>query len=139
MLTPFERSSDPRRVLFKFNLVLILMRKSALLILYFVFVASLSSIAQKNENETRKGQFGITFSSFGENDVVRSQELMGSESKIGEEFFTFGINYLSKLNNFLDVETGIEYSKHKILVKSMVLPDMDAYSPNYSANLSLVN
>jgi len=137
MLTPFERSPDPRRV--KFNLNFILMRKSALFILYFVFVASLSSIAQKNEDETRKGQLGITFSSFGQNDVVRSQELIGSASKIGEEFFTFGIDYLCKLNSFLDVETGIEYSKHKILVKSMVLPDMDTYSPHYSANLSLVN
>jgi len=137
MLTPFERSPDPRRV--KFNLNFILMRKSALFILYFVFVASLSSIAQKNEDETRKGQLGITFSSFGPNDVVRSQELMGSASKIGEEFFTFGIDYLSKLNSFLDVETGIEYSNHKIFVKPMVLPNMDSYSPNYRASISLIN
>ncbi|HZK97690.1 MAG TPA: outer membrane beta-barrel protein [Prolixibacteraceae bacterium] len=115
------------------------MRKSALFILYFVFVASLSSFAQKNENEPRKSQIGITFSSFGENDVVRSQELIGSASKNGDTFYTFGINYVYKLNHTFDVETGIEYSNHKILVKSMVLPDMDAYSPNYSANLSLVN
>jgi|SRR5665648_53427 len=137
MLTPFGRSSDPRRV--KSNLDFILMRKSALFILYFVFVASLSSFAQKNENEPRKSQIGITFSSFGENDVVRSQELIGSASKNGDTFYTFGINYVYKLNHTFDVETGIEYSNHKILVKSMVLPDMDAYSPNYSANLSLVN
>jgi len=71
--------------------------------------------------------------------VVRSQELIGSASKSGDSFYTFGINYLYKLNNTFDVETGIEYSNHKIIVKPMVLPDMDAYSPNYSANLSLVN
>jgi len=112
---------------------------SAFLISFFIFVASLSSYAQKNENETRKSQIGITFSSFGDNDVVRSQELIGSASKSGDSFYTIGINYLYKLNNTFDVETGIEYSNHKIIVKSMVLPDMDAYSSNYSANLSLVN
>lgn len=127
VLTPFERSSDPRRVL------------SALFILCFIFIASFSSYAQKNEVKTRKGQIGITFSSFGENDVVRSQELIGSASKSGDSFYTFGINYLYKLNKTLDVETGIEYSNHKIIVKSMVRPDMNTYSPHYSANLSLVN
>jgi len=115
------------------------MKKLALLILCFIFVASLSSLAQKNENEARKGQIGITFSSFGENDVFRSQELIGSAGKSGDSFYTFGINYLYKLNNTFDVETGIEYSNHKIIIRPMVLPDMDTYSPNYSANLSLVN
>ena len=114
------------------------MRKSALFIFCFIFIASLSSNAQ-NEDETRKGQIGFTFSSFGENDVFRSHELLGSASKSGDSFYTFGISYLYKLNNTFDVETGIEYSNHKIFVKPMVLPDMDAYSPNYSANLSLVN
>ena len=115
------------------------MKKLALLILCFIFVASLSSLAQKNENEARKGQIGITFSFFGENDVFRSDELLGSASKSGDSFYTFGINYLYKLNNTFDVETGIEYSNHKIIIRPMVLPDMDTYSPNYSANLSLVN
>jgi len=112
---------------------------SALFILCFIFIASFSSYAQKNENEPRKGQIGITFSSFGENDVVRSKDLLGSASYNGDKFFTFGINYLYKLNNTFDIETGIEYSNHKIIVKSMVLPDMNTYSPHYSANLSLVN
>jgi len=112
---------------------------SALFILCFIFIASFSSYAQKNEDEPRKGQIGITFSSFGENDVVRSKDLLGSASYNGDKFFTFGINYLYKLNNTFDIETGIEYSNHKIIVKSMVLPDMNTYSPHYSANLSLVN
>ena len=115
------------------------MRKSALFIFCFIFIASLSSNAQNNEDETRKGQIGITFSSFGENDVVRSQELIGSASKSGDSFYTFGINYLYKLNNTFDVETGIEYSNHKIIVKPMLLPHMDYYSPGYRASISLIN
>lgn len=136
MLTPFERSSDPRRV--KFNLNFILMKKSAFFILCFIFVASLFTYAQKNEEKPRKGQIGITFSSFGDNDVVRSKDLLGSASYIGDNFFTFGINYLCKLNNTFDIETGIEYSNHKIIIRPMMFHNMD-YSPNYSANFSLIN
>jgi len=135
MLTPFERSPDPRRV--KFNLNFILMRKSALFILYFVFVASLSSIAQKNEDETRKGQIGITFSSFGENDVIRSQEPMGGAGYSGDKFYTLGINYLYKLNNTFDFETGIEYSNHRIIIRPMAIPPMEY--PPYGAKFSLIN
>lgn len=125
-----------RRVLFP---TIIPMRKSALFIFCFIFIASLSSNAQNNEDETRKGQIGITFSSFGENDVVSSQELIGSASKNGDTFYTFGFNYLYKLNNTFDVETGIEYSNHKIIVKPMLLPHMDYYSPGYRASISLIN
>ncbi len=115
------------------------MKKSIFAIFYSIFMVSFSSYAQTNQAELPKGKIGFTFSSFGENDVVRSQELIGGASYHGDKFFTFGINYLYKLNNILDVETGIEYSNHTIMIKSMVLPDMDSYSPNYSSNFSLIN
>jgi hypothetical protein len=115
------------------------MKKSALFILCFIFIALFSSFSQTKEDKTHKGQFGITFSSFGENDVVRSHESMGGASYIGDKFFTFGIDYLYKLNNTFDVETGIEYSNHKIIIKPMVIPNMDSYSPGYSASFSLIN
>jgi len=74
------------------------------------FVASFSLFAQKNEGETHKGHIGITFSSFGVNDVIRSQELEGAASYNGDKFLTFGVNYLYKLNNTFDFETGIAES-----------------------------
>jgi len=113
------------------------MRKSALFIFCFIFIASLSSNAQNNEDETRKGQIGITFSSFGENDVVRFHELEGAPSYNEDNFFTFGINYLYKLNNTLDIETGIEYSNHKIIIKPMAIPPMEF--PSYGAKFSLIS
>ena len=113
------------------------MKKSALPILCFLFVLSYSLYAQKSDTEPRKGQVGITFSSFGENDVVRFHNLLGAPSYSGDGFFTFGINYLYKLNSFLDVETGIEYSSHKIIIKPMAIPPM-VYPP-YGAKFSLVN
>ncbi len=113
------------------------MKKLGLFVLYFVFV-SLFTLYAQNEGETHKGQIGITFSSFGDNDVVRFHDLIGDASYNGEKFFTFGINYLYKLNNSLDVETGIEYSNHDIIIKPMHSLQMD-YSPNYNANFSLIN
>jgi hypothetical protein len=113
------------------------MKKSALTILCFLFVLSFSLYAQKSDPEPRKGQVGITFSSFGENDVVRFHELMGAPSYNSDRFFTFGINYLYKLNRFLDVETGIEYSSHKIIIKPMAIPP--TVYPPYGAKFSLVN
>ena len=114
-----------------------LVKKSAFFILCSIFVASFSSYAQKNDGEARKGQIGITFSSFGDNDVIRFQQLEGAASYNGDKFFTFGINYLHKLNHILDVETGIEYSNHRIIIKPNLPPQMDN-SP-YGANFSLIN
>ena len=113
------------------------MKKSSLFILYFIFIASFSSNAQKNEGEAGKGQIGITFSSFGENDVIRSPDLIGAASYNGDNFYTLGISYLYKLNSTLDLETGIEYSNHKIIIKPNLPPQMDR-TP-YGASFSLIN
>ncbi|HEY3388420.1 MAG TPA: hypothetical protein VGK38_02535 [Prolixibacteraceae bacterium] len=114
------------------------MKKFVFFMLCFMIAISFRSFAQENEGATRKGQIGITFSSFGDNDVVRSEELMGGPSYNGDKFFTLGINYLYKLNNTFDIETGIEYSNHKIIIKPMAIPPMD-YFPSYSADFSLIN
>lgn len=113
------------------------MKKPVLFLLCTMFVAPFSLFAQKNEGETHKGQIGITFSSFGENDVIRFQELTGAASYNRDKFYTLGINYLYKLNNTFDVETGIEYSDHKIIVKPNLPPQSDN-SP-YGASFSLIN
>lgn len=104
---------------------------------FLCFIVSFKSYAQNNDNKTRKGQIGITFSSFGNNDVIRFQELEGAASYNGDKFYTFGINYLYKLNNTFDVETGIEYSNHKIIIKPNLPPQYDK-SP-YGASFSLIN
>lgn len=113
------------------------MKKSVVFVLCALFIGAFSSYAQKDEGETRKGQIGITFSSFGENDVIRFQRLTGEASYNGDKFYTFGISYLYKLNNAFDVETGIEYSNHKIIIMPNLPPQMDK-SP-YGASFSLIN
>jgi hypothetical protein len=121
----------------KLKLNLTIVKKSAFFILCFVLIASFSSYAQKNESDRPRGQIGITFSSFGDNPVIRFQSLTGDASYDGDKFYTFGINYLYKLNHTFDIETGIEYSKQKIIIRPNLPPQMDN-SPR-GANLSLVN
>lgn len=114
-----------------------LMKTRNLIIIFSLFLATISSYAQKSEVQAQKGQIGITFSSFGNNDVIRFQDLDGAASYNGDNFYTVGINYIHKLNNTLDFETGLEYSNHKIIIKPNLPPDLDN-SP-YGAKFSLIN
>ena len=113
------------------------MKKTTLPFVLLVFIATSSLFAQNNENPTRYGQIGISFSAFGTNDIICFQQLEGAASYYGDKFFTLGINYLYPLNNTFDIETAIEYSKHKIIIEPNVPPDMD--DTPYGAEFSLIN
>jgi len=111
------------------------MKKPSLLILCFAFAAL--SYAQKTEDQSPKGKIGITFSSFGENDVIRTEPLMGEASYNSDKFYILGINYIYKLNNIFDFETGIEYAKHTIIIDPFDPPYNEA--PSHNAQFSLIN
>lgn len=111
------------------------MKKIALILLCSICFAT-CSYALMNETPARKGQIGITFSSFGNNDVIQFQNLIGTASYNGDRFYTLGINYLYPLNKTFDIETGVEYSNHKIIIKPNVSPGMDY--PPYGAKFSLI-
>jgi len=93
--------------------------------------------AQDNSSHTKKGKIGITFSSFGENNVVRFVELTGDAAYDRDYFYTLGMIYIYPFNKWLEGETGIEYSKHHIVIRPNVPPDMDN-SPR-KENFSLIN
>jgi len=77
-------------------------RKSVCLFLFFICLTSFVS--------AQKGQLGITFSAFSNNDVVRfgSGYIDDSGTDAGKSF-TYGISYLKPLNKWLELETGLEY------------------------------
>lgn len=112
------------------------LNKTALFLL-FILTFTFNSFSQENTSTKFKGQIGLTFSSFGDNDIIRFQQLVGSASYFGDKFYTFGINYVYQLNRLLDFETGIEYSKHSISVHPNLPPQMDVFP--YPASLSLIN
>ena len=113
------------------------MKKNPLFLLYILVTTALPSNAQKNEPGIQKKQIGITFSSFGDNDVIRFNELIGAASYNSDKFYTLGLTCLYKLSKVFDVETGIEYSNHKIIIKPNLPPDMD--NTPYGDSFSLIN
>lgn len=111
------------------------MKRTTLLIFCLFFAISI--YAQKTEGKSQKGKIGITFSSFGENDVFRKESLMGEASYNSDKFYIIGINYIYKLNNTFDFETGIEYAKHQIIIDPFDPPYDEA--PSHGAQFSLIN
>ena len=113
------------------------MKRTILITLSVLFITPSFLIAQDNETKLRANKIGITFSSFGENEVFRSDQLDGAASYDSDYFFTLGINYVLPLNKWLEAETGIEYSKHNIIIEPNLPPDMD--NSSRKANFSLIN
>lgn len=112
------------------------MKKNPLFLLLIIVTTSIPSYAQKNSG-IQKGQIGITFSSFGNNNVIRSHELIGAASYNSDRFYTLGVTYIYNLNRIIDIEAGIEYSNHKITIKPNLPPNMD--NTPYGDSFSLIN
>jgi hypothetical protein len=93
--------------------------------------------AQEKNSRLTDAEVGISFSSFGDNIVFRFTELTGAASYTGDNFYTFGINYLSGINTWLETETGLEFSKHNIIIHPNLPPDMDNAPRN--ASFELIN
>jgi len=113
------------------------LKKNAIILICSIFFATNSSYALGNETPARKGQIGITLSSFGSNDVITFQKLIGAASYNGDQFYTLGISYLYPLNNTFDIETGIEYSNHKIIIDPEV--SSGGILPSYREKFSLIS
>lgn len=113
------------------------MKKFYFIVLSLLVIIPHFVFAQDNSSQTKNGKIGITFSSFGENYVVRFVQLEGAASYDRDYFYTMGINYIYPFNKWLEGETGIEYSKHHIFLRPNLPPDMDI-SPR-KENFSLIN
>jgi hypothetical protein len=101
----------------------------------FLLIVGLSLTLKAGDKKV--GQIGFTFSSFGENDIVSSQDLVGGPGYRGDGFKTFGISCLRQLNRTFDLETGIEFTDLKIVVE----PNLPLIYGGTSsrAKLSLIN
>ncbi len=82
------------------------------------------------------GKAGITFSPFGDNSVFRFTELEGAAGFEGTGFHSLGINYIVSLNRWIESETGLEYSKHNLVITSAPNPEID--NPPLESGLSLI-
>jgi len=111
--------------------------KKRLLTILFLFLISISLNAQDANKKRRYGKIGLTYSSFGENDIHRTEDLDGSANYTRDGFYTLGITYLTPVNGLLELEMGLEYSKHTIFITPNVPPGMAVTTQK--AEFSLIN
>jgi hypothetical protein len=111
--------------------------KKCLLSFLLLFMVAFSVYSQQKDSVLKKRSVGVTFSSFGDNDLVRfDDDLVGFAGVSGKRFYTLGLKYMTALNKTFGLETGLEYSRHKMRVEPNLPPDMDR--PAYSIYLDIL-
>lgn len=107
-------------------------------ILFFsVLLANITAHSQNTGYPCGKTKIGSSFSSFGTNELVSFKPLEGAAEYTSDHFYSLGILHLYTLNHKWSVETGIEYSNHKITVEPNVPPGED--DDPYGVRFSLIN
>lgn len=77
----------------------------------FLWGGANTVVGQNTDNKTKIGAY---FSSFGVNEAFTFESLEGAGSYDSDNFLTLGVNYIHSLNKRIALETGLEYSKHKM-------------------------
>lgn len=106
--------------------------KKFMFILCFLLLSSTVVFGQSvNSNRDMRGKIGLTFSSFGfGGNALITNELCDC-SQMGGGFIDLGITYIQPINNWLDFETGIEFSSHSFRTKSMIPNGPHSVSHSY--------
>lgn len=91
-------------------------------------------MAYGQSNQPQKGKIGLTFSSFGSN-TVSSGNLISDSGYKSDHFYTLGLSYSYPVRHWLELETGVEYSKQTIRV-DIINPHLN--NPSYKSDFSLV-
>lgn len=82
----------------------------------------------RGRNQRKKdpgSRIGITFTGVGENEVFTSPDLVGAPGYNGKGFWAAGLLYSQGINHWLDWETGVEVSRHRIEVVPNLPPQYD--------------
>jgi hypothetical protein len=94
-----------------------------------LFTITTFSAFSQDEIEPRKGTIGLSLVPTGDNELVRFDDIIGAGSTNGDGFFTVGIFYLYPITKkYLELETGVEFSHHKIIKKPGIYPGSNLMS-----------
>ncbi|MBI9065179.1 MAG: outer membrane beta-barrel protein, partial [Marinilabiliaceae bacterium] len=114
------------------------------LIMCGILCTGFSAYSQESPVDRPMGKIGIFYTSFGDNELVRSEGLEGAPGYSGDKFYTLGVNYLYPFTKWLDFQTGLVYSKHQVTITPNVvydyIPGVD-YPPvkSYNEDLSVIS
>ncbi len=98
--------------------------KRTLIIIACCLLASCQFLSAQESKGLKNGKIGVS-ASYGVNEIFRFEELIGAASYNGSNFFTGGISYALNMNKWLEIETGLEYSKHNFYINPNVSPYID--------------
>ncbi len=98
--------------------------KRTWIIIAFFLLTSYQFLRAQESKGLNDGKIGI-FSSLGVNEVFRFEELDGAASYNGKNFFAGGISYALNMNKWLEIETGLEYTKHNFYIIPNLPPYID--------------
>lgn len=112
--------------------------KMRIILLQAILIIACNIVNSQEAEKPLRGKIGITYSFLGENDLFRTDELIGAASYYGEGFYTLGFSYISGLNKWLEAETGLEYSKHTFSVFANVPPNIDMMPESTNVSLLVV-
>jgi hypothetical protein len=90
--------------------------------------------AQKELNH----KIGVTVSSLGVNDLFGQPDSKNFKHE-GKNFYTLGFTYIRGFNKWLDIETGMEYSRHNINIIPNTMPGSIIYMRTQKTELNLLN
>lgn len=108
-----------------------------LLAVVFVAFVCISLQAQEPATRTDWGKLGISYSGFGTNDIICNDDLIGAPGYDGDGYFALGIHYVKTIHTWIEFETGIDYSRHTVLITPTFYPGIEQSS--HHEHLSLVN
>ncbi len=89
------------------------------------FLVCFMALHGQEKSVAKNQKVGITFSSFGENDVIRFNELDGAAFYEGKNFYALGIQYTCSIKNWLALETGLEFAEHDVTIHPVNIPGAD--------------
>ncbi len=94
-----------------------MLKNKVVLLILLISGLSFTLVALGSDNQTGKGQIGVTFSSLGNVDFLSFAKSVGGPGYRGDGVKAFGLVYVYKINRTLDFETGLEYSDYKIIIE----------------------
>jgi hypothetical protein len=99
--------------------------------LVFLLIHQVNSLAQDNIAPLRNPKLGITISTFGQNDLLRFEEIEGLGYYTGNGLVAVGLTYIFPITNWLELETGVEYLRSHIYYDNSAL---NGRGFNYNSN-----
>jgi hypothetical protein len=114
------------------------MKRVVFIIISFLMINPIILKAQENVPDFRNGKIGITYSPRGIVSVFRFNE-DAAFSSYGDFINAFGISYVHSLNNWLEAETGIEYSRYQVWTHYRTEIDHLIFVIPHKVNFSLIN